>query len=107
HDLSATPSRLAGAPPPRAAEPAPVSPGRQLLAQHRTRVRSIGRDHEEARVTALEELVVVATPVDDHVREEPPVLVSLFGVELQRDALAREPRLRVVAGDMPEALHRL
>ena len=46
-------------------------------------------------------------PVDDHVREQSPVLVALFGVELQRDALAGELRLGEVARDMTEALDRL
>jgi len=79
----------------------------QLGAQHGARVRSVGRDHEEAAVAASEQLVVEAVAVHQHVREQPAVLVTRFGVELEGDMPADELGLRELARDVPEALDRL
>src|SRR5258708_6891781 len=89
-----------------APEPAPGGSRCQLFAQHRAGVRSVGRDHEEAGVSAFDQPVVVTVSVENDVSEQSPVLVALLGIELERNMPAGELRLGEVARRVAEALHR-
>ena len=70
-------------------------------------VRVVGLDHEEARVTLGEQLVVEAVAVDVDVGEAAPVDVVGLDVVLEPDDPAREPALRVRGRLRSEAFHRL
>ena len=70
-------------------------------------MQTVRRDDQQARVPTLEQLIVEAAPVDDHVREQPAVAISPLDVGLEPDEAPFQPLLRVRRGLGPEALHRL
>jgi hypothetical protein len=70
-------------------------------------VRAVRRDDEKPSVTQLQQAVVEAVAVEDDVGEQPAVLVTLLGIELQHHPPAGEVRLGIRARGVAEALHRL